>query len=71
MNIYWFQLYDCSINHAILAPDEETARKIFPTVEEDLDISQFRIIGVSQNVHEGKPRALAILTGENLTEIYK
>jgi hypothetical protein len=71
MNIYWFRIYDYSIHHAILAPDEKTAREIFPTVEKDRDISEFHIVGVSLNVHEGEPRALAILTEDNSTEIYQ
>jgi len=71
VNIYWFSIFDNSIHHAILAPDEETAREIFPTVEKDWDISRFHIAGVSLNVHEGKPRALAMLTEEGITEVCK
>jgi hypothetical protein len=59
MNIYWFASEDCSVIEPILAHDEETARKILFAKEDHLQPEDYELAGVSSNVGEGGPRALA------------
>ena len=70
MNIYWFASTDRSVIEPMLAPNEKVAREVLSATENRMEnMDDYELIGVSENVGQGNPRALAEILADDYPRV--